>query len=260
MARFRARRSDFYMMGGTLLLSLGVLLGALLATRVVSDIVQASVETHADYLVLAAVPPVPLPPARATAQRIAALTTSSPPQNPARLVFLAQVTAAPTAAPLPQIPVRLAIPAIDLNSSVIGVEAQKVRLAGGQERWKWTVADYAVGHHISSGKPGEGRNIVLTGHNNTRGEVFRYLPNLKIGDSVIIFSADREHYYSVAERVIVPYRRDRVNAERTIKAYSAPTPGERVTLISCYPYLTNADRIIIVAKPAEVDQGSLHES
>jgi sortase (surface protein transpeptidase) len=29
----------------------------------------------------------------------------------------------------------------------------------------------------------------------------------------------------------------------------ADTPAERLTLLSCYPYWTNADRIVVVATP-----------
>ncbi len=64
----------------------------------------------------------------------------------------------------------ITIPKIDLDSRVL--EVGKVRAEGTTT---WEVADYAVGHHEGSGVPGGGTNIVLSGHNNINGEVFRRL-------------------------------------------------------------------------------------
>ena len=64
-------------------------------------------------------------------------------------------------------------------------------------------------------------------------------------------TADEEFSYVVVETKIIPYRSDPVKGEAELWTYLGPQPSERVTLFSCYPFYTNADRIVVIAEPAE---------
>ncbi len=143
---------------------------------------------------------------------------------------------------LPNRIVRIASSSIRLDTSVYEVYAPK---------GAWEVADYAAGHHYNSKNPGEGGNIVMAGHNNWRGEVFRYLVDLKPGNVIKVWTLDgKEHRYTV-ESVKKLLETGASKAQRLENAkVMDPTPGEQLTLITCWPYTTYTHRVIIVAKPS----------
>lgn len=149
--------------------------------------------------------------------------------------------------PLPA--VRLSIPAIDLNTSINEIFPIETVSVNGEKRMEWEILGYAVGHYDTSGNPGEGRNIVLNGHNNTEGEVFRDLNKLKTGDEVILFTLEREFQYKVENVVFVPYLGAEEEGDAVLQSYTAPNSTEMVTLISCWPYATNSHRIVVIAVP-----------
>lgn len=99
-----------------------------------------------------------------------------------------------------------------------------------------------VGHYQGSYFPGEGGQIVLSGHRDT---VFRRLGELKAGDVLNIRMPKKDAQYEITGTKIV-------NAEdRTIITLQNDT--EELILTTCYPfsYLGNApERYIIFAKPA----------
>lgn len=114
----------------------------------------------------------------------------------------------------------------------------------------WEPIAFAVGHHNTSGNPGEGRNIVLSGHNNTQGAVFRRLNELRPGNEVVLFTEDNEFHYQVQKKFIIPYLGAKAEGDTKLQSYAAPIPTEIVTLISCWPYATNAHRIVVIAVPS----------
>ena len=113
----------------------------------------------------------------------------------------------------------------------------------------WDPPNDAAGHYNSSGNPGGGRNIVFQGHNNMAGEVFRDLNKLEPGDEIILLTEAGEFHYQVQQKVIIPYEGHEAEADLQIGALSAPQSSEMVTLISCWPYYTFTNRIVIVAVP-----------
>lgn len=137
--------------------------------------------------------------------------------------------------------VRVAAPSIKMDAKVYEVYG----IDG-----KWEVADYAAGHHYNSRNPGEGGNIVLSGHNNWRGEVFRDLERLKPGDEIRVWTqAGKEHVYKVRKidklkEVGVSYAQRLKNAQ-----VLNDTPQEQLTLISCWPYTTFTHRLVVTADP-----------
>ena len=107
-----------------------------------------------------------------------------------------------------------------------------------------------VGHMSGSGTPGERGNIVFAGHRDT---FFRGLRNVKKGDEIDITGTQGHFRYRVDSLFIVDP--DQVEVLR-------PSSGEKLTLITCYPfsyfgsapqrYIVRAERI----RPA-VPEGNL---
>ncbi len=103
----------------------------------------------------------------------------------------------------------------------------------------WEQLKKGVGQHIGSADPGADGNVVLSAHNDVYGEIFRYLDRLQPGDQIILYTQERQYTYVVDRTVIV---------KPTQVEVMAPTPDPTVTLISCYPYLVDKDRIVVFAK------------
>ncbi|MCX7623227.1 MAG: sortase [Thermomicrobium sp.] len=147
-------------------------------------------------------------------------------------------------------PTRIQIPSVGIDAPVVEVGYKIVEIQGVQVI-EWEVADYAAGHHNTSANPGEGGNIVITGHNDWKGEVFRTLEHVKLGDEVILTSDAGVFRYRVVE---IHYRKEvGVPLEERIATgrFLDPMPEERVTLVTCWPYGIDDHRIIVVAKPAD---------
>lgn len=131
----------------------------------------------------------------------------------------------PVPTPGSQQAVRIQIPAI-------GVDAPIVQGDG------WEQLKRGVAQHAGTPDPGENGNIVLSGHNDVYGEVFRYVDQLKPGDVVIVYTFQRQYTYVVTDTQIV---------EPTQVDVMGPTLSPTLTLISCYPYLVDDHRIEVSA-------------
>lgn len=120
---------------------------------------------------------------------------------------------------------------------------------GGQIVRVWNVADYAAGWHQTSLYPGQPGNIVISGHNNIRGEVFRDLVNLEAGAEIILTADDRPFTYTVESKMVIPEKgrpmEERLENNRWIGYFE----DERLTLVTCWPYTSNTHRVIVIARP-----------
>jgi sortase A len=80
--------------------------------------------------------------------------------------------------------VRIQIPALNIDAPIVQGDGWEQLMKG-------------VGQHIGTANPGEKGNMVLSGHNDEYGEVFRYLDRLKAGDEIIVFTFTSILYYIV---------------------------------------------------------------
>jgi LPXTG-site transpeptidase (sortase) family protein len=223
LVRPEQRSARLYDFTGRILISTGAILGCLLGLRYTRENLDSQIANQPHYLSIDSTPAFQLPAA-----------TVLPTQTPM-----------PTATPLPLPATRLSIPAIGLNTSI--VESYPIPQRDGS--YIWDTPNNAVGHYDSSGNPGGGRNIVFNGHNNMAGEVFRDLNKLVPGDEIILLTDAGEFHYQVQQKVIIPYVGHEAEADLQIGAMSAPQSSEMVTLISCWPYTTFINRIVVVAVP-----------
>lgn len=168
------------------------------------------------------------------------LQPAKAPQEPA-------VPPAPPPASAP--PDRIVIPAIGLDSGIVPIGWYVVE--EGDLRYSvWQVADYAVSWHKTSAYPGHSGNVVLNGHHNIKGEVFRYLVDLEAGDRLILYVGDEVYHYAVEQKMILKEKGESADVRRQNASWIAPTTDERLTMVTCWPYTNNTHRLVVVAKPA----------
>jgi len=130
----------------------------------------------------------------------------------------------PTAAPDQAI--RIQIPAINIDAPIVQGDG-------------WEQLKKGVGQNVSSVNPGQNGNVILSAHNDVYGELFRFLDKLQPGDQVILYSQQRQYVYVVDRTALV---------EPTAVEVMASTGSPSVTLISCYPYLVDKQRIVVFAR------------
>ena len=132
----------------------------------------------------------------------------------------------PVPTPRPEQATRIQIPEI-------GVDAPVVHGDG------WEQLKKGVGQYVGSVNPGDDGNIVLSAHNDIFGEIFRDLDQLKPGDQITLFTNQRAYNYVIVDNKVVE-----PNAVEVMDQTENPT----VTLISCYPYLIDDQRIVVTGR------------
>ena len=132
----------------------------------------------------------------------------------------------PVPTPGPEQAVRIQIPGIQVDAPVVQGDA-------------WEQLKKGVGQHIGTANPGDSDNVVLSAHNDIFGEIFRDLDRLKPGDEIILYTNQRAHTYVVTDTQVV---------EPTAVEVMGSTTRPTVTLISCYPYLVDDQRIVVTGR------------
>lgn len=178
------------------------------------------------------------------ATRVFAPNSPSNPVAPPTRAFDPNVAPPPAGDP----PTRLVIPTIGLDTPIVEVRWHLVEQSGRRSS-EWDVADNVAGWHHGSALPGNPGNVVISGHHNIKGEVFRYLVNLEKGDAVYLYVEERAYPYAVVEKHILREKGmpDHVRSENA--RWIAKTTDERATLVTCWPYTDNTHRVIVVTKP-----------
>lgn len=126
-------------------------------------------------------------------------------------------------------PTRIVIPKIKVDAPIVGGVG-------------WDDLKKGVGHLPGSANPGERGNLYLAAHNDIYGEIFRYLEDLEAGDEYFIYTGEEKFRYVVKERRII---------DPTDVSVMLPTTEPVSTLQTCYPYLIDTHRLVIVGELAE---------
>jgi sortase A len=122
--------------------------------------------------------------------------------------------------------VALIVPDLNLNQSIVqGVDWEALKLGVGQ---------LPNGAHPND----ETGNVVLAAHNDVYGELFRHLDQLQPGDQFQIQTLSGAQTYVITN--VFTTTPDDVSV---LASRGRPT----ATLISCYPYQVNSERIIVYA-------------
>jgi LPXTG-site transpeptidase (sortase) family protein len=136
---------------------------------------------------------------------------------------------------------------------VVPVSIETVTI-DGREQSTWQAPDtYAAGWHESSARLGERENLVLNGHNTAHGEVFRDLYTLEPGATIRLHSDVITKTYAVAELLILKEAGQPMEVRLKNARYIMPTADERLTLVTCHPYGSLRNRLIVIARPVDDD-------
>ena len=136
------------------------------------------------------------------------------------------IASLPIPTPGPAQAIRIQIQAINVDAPVVQGDS-------------WDQLKKGVGQHVGSADPGQPGNVVLSGHDDVFGEIFRNLDRLQPGDQVVVFTATQQYIYIVTgSQIVAPTQVEVMN----------PTTDATLTLISCYPYMIDKKRIVVFAK------------
>ena len=118
------------------------------------------------------------------------------------------------------------IPSIDVEKFVVeGVDVEDLKKGPG--------------HYPGTPLPGEKGNAAIAGHRTTYGGPFYDLNELKAGDPIFVTTAAGRFRYDVVDQTIV--------SPEAVEVLD-PTEDDRLTLTTCNPRFSAAERLIIVAK------------
>jgi sortase A len=134
--------------------------------------------------------------------------------------------------PQPVVPTQGPSQARRIVIATVDVDAKIVQ-GDGEEQLKQGVAQ-----HLGTSDPGQAGNLVLSAHNDIYGEIFRRLDEVSPGDEIQIYTASQVYTYVVTRTRIV---------EPTEVSVMGPTAHPSLTLISCYPYMVDNKRIVVLA-------------
>ena len=155
-----------------------------------------------------------------------------------------------------QVPLKLIIPNIALNAPVVTASLATTQFDGGQA-YQWLAPDYqAAGWHYTSAPLGEPGNTVINGHHNAFGEVFRDLEQLEIGDRIFVQSSQGDYRYVITNIHILAEKYAAPEVRRRNARWISRTADERLTLVTCWPYESNANRLLIIARPLTASNSS----
>ena len=182
--------------------------------------------------------------ARAAGSPIAVSTpaASPTPSGPQQFPLL---SGAVPALPAPGHPDRIVITSIGLDAKVVDVGETT---QDGKATWE--TAAFAVGFYRGTAVPGQKGNAVLAGHISSpvshKGDIFRHLPDVRVGDEVDIYLApatpggnETEVRYVIAQTKIV---------QPTETSVMGPTTDPTLTLLTCYPDNVYTQRLVVVGK------------
>ncbi len=132
----------------------------------------------------------------------------------------------PIPTPGPRQASRIVIPAIDVDAPVVEGDG-------------WEELKMGAGHMVGSANPGERGNMVISGHNDVYGEIFRRLEDMKIGHEVVVYAGDMPYRYEVVATMVV---------EPSEVSLLGQTPNATLTLITCHPYMIDSHRFVAIAE------------
>ena len=137
-----------------------------------------------------------------------------------------EVTPLPVPTPGPEQAKRIVIPAIRVDAPVV-------------EGDDWEALKRGAGHHIGSADPGTKGNSIISAHNDIFGEIFRDLDDLEPGDEVFVHTTSQVYRYEVKIKQFI---------EPTQVEVMQPSREPILTLITCYPYMVDTHRVVVVAE------------
>ena len=189
--------------------------------------------------------------------------TTTPP-NPSPTPPLPTRTPRPTPTSWPRAqtpPTHIVAPAIGLDAKVTPMGWEMIDRDGAMVS-EWVVPKNAAGWHVNSALPGHGDNVVVSGHHNIEGKVFRYVVDLNPGDEITLNADQASYLYIVTEKYILKEAGMPLSVRQKNAQWIMPTGDERLTIVTCWPYQWpgNSHRVIVVARPPAYFEAIVQEA
>jgi sortase A len=154
--------------------------------------------------------------------------------------FQQRVTTVPTLPGADPVTTATTAPPVDLGDALAMIEIPKIDVK------KAVVEGVGVedlkqgpGHYPETPLPGQHGNAAIAGHRTTYGAPFYDLNELNAGDPIYVTTAAGRFEYDVVEQKVV---------DPSDVWVLDPTPDDRLTLTTCNPRFSAAERLVIVAK------------
>ena len=213
----------------TLAISAFVSIAAVLATSAPTDVSHFA---HGN-LPRTAFEPQPVAPSRVQPNDAAVTTTTTTSQSAAATLATPD-TVLPSPADVPDAGDTLPIAIIGrIQIPKIGLDAE-LRDQITQES-----IDFGPSHWPGTAMPGGFGNAVIAGHRNSHTAPFHDAGNLRVGDRItLIDGSGRAFHYAVTEMFVV---------DPSAVWITEQTPGHTLTLFTCHPLGSSAQRLVIRA-------------
>ena len=144
----------------------------------------------------------------------------------------------------------ISLPSIGVESAVVAVGWTVTGASDpSADAAEWDSPGQAVGWVLTSGLPETGGNIILYGHNNMYGSVFKYLWKMQPGDGISLGNGLEARQYIVDRVLVLPVLNANPTQKQAYLVYLAETEQPRLTLISCWPPESNTHRVVVIAYP-----------
>jgi len=143
----------------------------------------------------------------------------------------------------------ISIPALNVDGRVVPV-GWRINYSDDYQsgEFEWDSPGPNVGWVITSALPDvKTGNVVLYGHNNLYEKIFENLARLVKGDKVYLQTGDQRWEYEVRNILFLPIIGANKEQLKKYQKYLQPTQDARVTLISCWPPISNTHRVVVIA-------------
>ena len=154
--------------------------------------------------------------------------------------FQQRVTTVPTLPGSDVVTSQTTVPPVDLGGALAMIEIPKIDVK------KAVVEGVGVedlkqgpGHYPETPMPGQHGNAAIAGHRTTYGAPFYNISELQPGDPIFVTTAAGRFRYDVVEQKIV---------DPSDVWVLDPTPDDRLTLTTCNPRFSAAQRLVVVAR------------
>ncbi|MBD3360978.1 sortase [Candidatus Peregrinibacteria bacterium] len=155
---------------------------------------------------------------------------------------------------------RIIIPRIDQNIPIVRISSENLirRDWDALENEMQEALRGGVVHYPGTSLPGQSGNVAITGHSSyfpwdpgRFKDVFALLHNVVEGDRIVIYYEQDKYIYEVSDiKIVLPEDIDVLKQ----------TPDDRLTLITCTPVGTNLKRLIVAAKPIQVNSKQISDN
>ncbi|PSL38018.1 sortase A [Labedella gwakjiensis] len=116
------------------------------------------------------------------------------------------------------------------------------KIAGGITRTR-TLNPIGIGHYMTTQAPGEVGNFAVAGHRTTYGKPLNEIANLRVGDAIVVQTAEGWYTYRFRTlEYVTPTASDVLNP--VPQADEVEATDRLITLTSCSPMYSAAERII----------------